>query len=138
GTLHGLYLVVERLLNLRRSSDAKYPNGNWFGSASWLFTFILVIFAWVSFAMRVPFALDFWRELFFGNLVGLRDYRLLFSLALIIPAIGLDWVPYNKSYDFFFLRQKQLTQAFLLATVIMLIFLTTISGTGQPFVYQGF
>lgn len=138
GALHGLYLVVERLLNLRQPANIennKKGAGSWI---PWLSTFLIVIFAWVPFTMRVSFALDFWRELFVGNLFGLRNYHLVFSLALLIPAVLLDLAQFNKADEFYFLQQKQLTQAFLLATVIMLLFLVTSTGTGQPFVYQGF
>ena len=134
GTLQGLYLVIERFINLRQLPS----NRNTGGLIFWFITFLIVILAWPPFTMRIPFALNFWQQLFIGNLFGLRDYTLLFSLAILLPAILLDWAQYNKADESFFLEQKPLTQAFLIATVIMVIFLTTMSNTGQPFVYQGF
>ena len=134
GALHGLYLVIERFINLRRLPG----NRNSSGSISRLITFLIVILAWPPFAMRIPFALNFWQQLLVGNLFGMRDYRILFSLALLLPAIWLDWIQYNKADESFFLEQKPITQAFMLATVVMLLILITSLNAGQPFVYQGF
>jgi hypothetical protein len=88
--------------------------------------------------MRVPNALGLWQQLLTGNFYGPFDSRLIFSLLILIPAIWLDWTQYDKAEELYFLQQKQVAQAFILATVITLILIVTNSGTGQPFVYQGF
>ena len=140
GGLHGTYLVGERLLTARRSPSGGVQNRVWAGQATQLFTFLLVAFAWVPFAMRMPFAIDFWQQLLVGNNVfGLINYRLLFSLIFLIPSIWLDTVQSRESDETaFFLHQTQTAQAALLATVIVLLLVVTSSGAGQPFIYQGF
>jgi alginate O-acetyltransferase complex protein AlgI len=138
GALHGLYLVGERLFALRqpkRLVDQKVHWGSW-GSS--LVIFPLVALAWVPFTMRIPDALALWQQLLVGNLFGIVDHRLIFSLVILIPAIWLDWAHYYKGEEMFFLHQKQVVQASMLATVIILILVVTSSGAGQPFVYQGF
>lgn len=138
GAIHGFYLVFERLVTLRQPATA----GNLQESrAAWIprsVTFLLVSLAWVPFTMRIPEALNFWKELVTGNFFGLSDTGLLFSLAVLIPAIWLDWAQYKKSDETFFLHQNQVVQAALLATVIVLVLVATSTGPGQPFVYQGF
>lgn len=138
GALHGFYLVAERLFALIRPSHSEAPKNQWIGWISRPVTFLLVVLAWISFSMRIPQALGLWQQLLVGNLFGLRDYGLLFPLAVLIPAIWLDWTQYNKAEEIFFWHQKQVIQAALLATVIVLILVVTSSGAGQPFVYQGF
>lgn len=138
GALHGFYLVRERLFATTRPTRPEALKNQWFSLFSGLFTFLLVTLAWVPFAMRIPNALGLWQQLLIGNVFGMMDYRLLFPLALLIPALWLDWVQYNKAEETFFLNQKHVPQAALLATVIILILVVTSSGAGQPFVYQGF
>jgi hypothetical protein len=57
---------------------------------------------------------------------------------MLIPSIWLDWAQYNKAEEVFFVRQRQVAQAAMLAIVIIFILVVTSSGTGQPFIYQGF
>jgi len=138
GALHGFYLVAERLITLSRPPHPKGQKIHWTSRASTLITFLLVALAWVPFTMRIPNAVHFWQQLFAGNLFGMRDSQLLFPLTVLIPAIWLDWIQYDKAEEVFFLRQKQVVQAALLATAIVLILVVTSSGAGQPFVYQAF
>lgn len=74
--------------------------------------------------------LALWQQLVTGDLFGLRDYRLLLSLAILIPALWLDWAQYHHADEMFVLRQNQVVQAALLATVIVLILVVTNSGAG--------
>jgi alginate O-acetyltransferase complex protein AlgI len=138
GALHGFYLVAERLITLRQPPHPKGQKVHWIDRISPLVTFLLVALAWVPFTMRIPNAVDFWQQLFIGNLFGMKDSRLLFPLTVLIPAIWLDWIQYDKAEETFFLHQKQVVQAALLATAIILILVVTSSGAGRPFVYQGF
>jgi alginate O-acetyltransferase complex protein AlgI len=138
GAIHGLYLVGERLIMLRRPAQMGAHKTRWPGWGSSLIIFILVTLAWVPFAMRIPNAVGLWKQLLVGNVFGFRDQGLIFPLMVLIPAIWLDWAQYNKPEEIFFLRQPQFIQATMLATAILLILVVTSSGTGQPFVYQGF
>jgi D-alanyl-lipoteichoic acid acyltransferase DltB (MBOAT superfamily) len=138
GAIHGFYLVAERLVAVKRPTRSNDQRSYWPGWASSLTVFFFVILAWVPFVMRVPNALGLWQQLLTGNFYGPFDSRLIFSLLILIPAIWLDWTQYDKAEELYFLQQKQVAQAFILATVITLILIVTNSGTGQPFVYQGF
>jgi D-alanyl-lipoteichoic acid acyltransferase DltB (MBOAT superfamily) len=138
GGLHGIYLVIERLIMLRqpaRSGDAK---NTWPGQVSTLVTFLLVALAWVPFTMRIPNALTFWKELIVGNFFGISDPKLLIALMVLLLSLWLDWAQYKRADETFFLHQNQVVQAGLLAIVAILLFVVTSAGTGQPFVYQGF
>ena len=137
GGLHGVYLIIERLWMLKQPhiEGSKNLRDEWI---SRFVTFILVALAWVPFSMRIPNALEFWKELLVGNFFGQVDPRLLFAMLVLALALLLDWAQYNKADEAFFLRRPQIVQAALLATVIALILVVTSAGTGQPFVYQGF
>jgi D-alanyl-lipoteichoic acid acyltransferase DltB (MBOAT superfamily) len=138
GALHGIYLVVERLLMLRKPAPAADRKEHWTGWISRVLTFLLVALAWVPFTMRIPNAFDFWQQLLVGNLYGMRDSRLIFPLAVLIPALWLDWAKYDTEEQMFILHRNRTVQAAILAAVIGLILVVTSSGAGQPFVYQGF
>jgi len=88
--------------------------------------------------MGLPTAFHFWKALWLGKTLGLTDYRLAYSLAVLVPAICLDWAQSKGADEVFFLQQKWGVQAVLLATVIILILIVTDLGPGQPFIYQGF
>lgn len=137
GAIHGFYLIVERLWMLKQPhiGDSKNLRVEWI---SRFVTFILVALAWVPFSMRIPNALEFWKELLVGNFFGQVDPQLLFAMLVLTLALLLDWAQYNKADEAFFLRRPQIVQAAMLATVIVLILVVTSAGTGQPFVYQGF
>jgi len=138
GILHGLYLVGERLFMLRRQARPEGQKVRWPSWGSTLIVFILVVLAWVPFAVRIPTALSLWNQLLIGNVFGFRDQGLVFPLMVLIPAIWLDLAQYNKAEEIFFLRQSQFAQATILATAMILILVVTSSDAGQPFVYQGF
>lgn len=138
GAIHGFYLVVERLLTLRQAPRPEDQGVHWQGWVSSLVVFLLVALAWVPFAMRIPNAVDIWQQLWVGDFFSLQSNRLIFPLIILIPAIWLDWAQYNKAEETFFLHQRQVVQAAMLATVIIFILVVTSSGAGQPFVYQGF
>jgi len=138
GGLHGLYLVGERIIMLKRPPQLEDQKIRWPDWGSSLIVFILVALAWVPFAMRLPTALGLWNQLLVGNIFGFRDQGLILPLVVLALALWLDWAQYNKAEEIFFLRQKQFVQATMLATVILLVLVVTSSGAGQPFVYQGF
>ncbi len=138
GGMHGSYLVAERLIGLWRPKWIQNKKG---GKLSWVniaVVFFLVTLAWVPFSMGLPTAFHFWKALWLGKTLGLTDYRLAYSLAVLVPAICLDWAQSKGADEVFFLQQKWGVQAVLLATVIILILIVTDLGPGQPFIYQGF
>lgn len=138
GSIHGLYLVVERLSTLRQVPRPESQGAPQQGWASSLVVFLLVTLVWVPFVMRIPNAVGLWQQLWTADLFGLRDDTLVFPLVMLIPSIWLDWAQYNKAEEVFFVRQRQVAQAAMLAIVIIFILVVTSSGTGQPFIYQGF
>jgi alginate O-acetyltransferase complex protein AlgI len=137
GGLHGTYLVFERLISLKRSPQSTEQKVYWPGWLSNVVVFLLVAFAWIPFMMRLTFAMDFWNQLLFGEVFGLRDYRLVYPLFVLIPALFLDYVQFQRGGEGFFLRLNPVVQSAVLATVITLILIVA-SGPGQPFIYQGF
>lgn len=138
GGIHGLYLVIERLLTLKQEPRSEHQGANLRGSLSSLIVFLLVSLAWVPFAMRIPNTLNLWQQLWVGEFFSLNDNRLIFPLVMLIPSVWLDWAQHNKLEETFFLRQNYVVQAAMLATVIIFILVVTSSGAGQPFIYQGF
>jgi alginate O-acetyltransferase complex protein AlgI len=138
GALHGSYLVVERLLTLRQPPRLDGQKAHWYAWVSGPVTFLLVAVAWVPFMMRLSSALKFGQHFLIGRMWGTENEWLIYSLAVLIPAIWLDWAQYNKAEEKFFLQHKPVLQGAMLATMIVLILVVTSSGEGQPFVYQGF
>jgi hypothetical protein len=101
--------------------------------------FTLVILAWVPFRMELPEAVEFWRGLLNWSSFAIRYRRLFLVVPLIIGAIGLDWIQYHYRDEVIYLRWPRLAQAFCLAVVLLLLFISTGGeGVGEPFVYQGF
>jgi D-alanyl-lipoteichoic acid acyltransferase DltB (MBOAT superfamily) len=138
GGIHGSYLIIERYINLLHPEWLQSRRGsvkNFIISAS---IFLLVILGWAPFSMGVPSALTIWRQLWISNPIGFIDYRLVFSFVLLIPAICLDWAESQRADDLFLLQGNDIVRSVLFATMIILILVITDSGSGQPFVYQGF
>lgn len=138
GGMHGSYLVIERYLILWRPNWFQNRKG---GATSLLYTaavFLMVVLAWAPFSMGIQPALNFWKQLWHGNAIGLMDYKLIYSLFILIPAIYFDWIQSQRGDEFFLLQRGEIVQALLIATLIFLILIVTNSGPGQPFIYQGF
>jgi alginate O-acetyltransferase complex protein AlgI len=138
GALHGMYLMLERLLTLRQLAWPGDQRLHWTGWVSRPIVFLLIVLAWVPFMMRVPFAINVWNQLLFGDMFGLVDYRLLLSLVVTGLALYLDYAQYKEADEVFFLRLNPLMQGAMLATVMAMLIIVTASGQGQPFIYQGF
>lgn len=136
GALHGLYLIVERLLALWHPVGPPHVQPWWRQGIATLIVFGLVLLAWVPFrAPDVSTALDYWQGMV--NLSNLSRPSLRI-LIILIPAFWLDWVQYRRTDELVFLRWPRLVQATLLAIAILAIFLMSQADTGAPFVYQGF
>jgi alginate O-acetyltransferase complex protein AlgI len=135
GTLHGLYLVVERLFALWRPAGPPHKQPKWRQALAMLLVFTVVILAWVPFRMELSTAVDYWRGLFNFSNLDRPSYRLL---IVLIPALWIDWMQTWRDDELVFLRWPRLVQATLLALAILAIFLATQATTFEPFVYQGF
>jgi alginate O-acetyltransferase complex protein AlgI len=138
GAIHGVYLLAERLITLRQPLRSMDLKAHWTDWISGPVTFLLVALAWVPFIMRVPQVVEFWKQVLLGKLFGLQDYKLVYSLVVLIPSLCLDYAQYKEADEAFVLRLSPVLQSTLLATIILLLLIVTVSGPGQPFVYQGF
>ena len=139
GGLHGLYQIVERIPSLWRPTVPPQRQPGWRQVMAATLIFTLVILAWVPFRMELPEAVEFWRGLLNWSSFAIRYRRLFLVVPLIIGAIGLDWIQYHYRDEVIYLRWPRLAQAFCLAVVLLLLFISTGGeGVGEPFVYQGF
>jgi hypothetical protein len=100
--------------------------------------FGLVLLAWVPFGWGLPQALEFWAALLNWSSFAIRYRRLFLAVPLLGLAVALDWAQYRTKDEFVFLRWPRLAQATCLATTMFFILIVTESGSGEPFVYQGF
>ncbi|NDJ79100.1 MAG: MBOAT family protein [Chloroflexi bacterium] len=133
GGLHGVYLVGEQMLALRRPVVPPGQQPLWRQAAATGVVFVLVLLAWVPFRCELPQAVNYWR--------GLADFSSLqrptFRLAIVlIPALALDWM--QRREELAVLGWPRLVQATLLALETLAIFLVLQADTGAPFVYGGF
>jgi D-alanyl-lipoteichoic acid acyltransferase DltB (MBOAT superfamily) len=137
GGLHGVYLVVERLLSLWKPAGPPRLQPRWRQGMAMLIVFVLVLLAWVPFRVGdLSTTFDYWRGM--TEWSGTLRWPSLLVVLALIPPIWLDWVQYRRDDDLVFLRWPRLVQAALLAVAILAIFLSSQSRTTVPFVYQGF
>ncbi|MBN2388709.1 MAG: MBOAT family protein [Anaerolineales bacterium] len=159
GGLHGLYLVTERLLTLRggRRSPDQLPRGRQAFAA--LVVFACVAAAWVPFRFDLGTVGQFLQALIDPAQWQLADYRVylarflasgrydlrtwmpwiypLLQLAIFTaPALLLDAVQYKD--ELAFLKWPRWIQALALALAGLAFWLTALTDTAAPFVYQGF
>jgi len=159
GGLHGAYMIIERIPTLWSPKVQMDERPKWQQASARLFTFTLVVAAWLPFRMDFITAkryfagiilpshwlkMDFlWMsEVFKGRLpVGdvyawnIPDPRVL---LVLIPAILLDWVQYRNKDELIFLRWPRWVRAALLAFVTLSLLLVSFADSAAPFVYQGF
>jgi alginate O-acetyltransferase complex protein AlgI len=136
GTLHGLYLIGERLLAFWRPAGPPHLQPRWRQGATTLVVFAVVMLAWVPFrAANLSITLDYWRGMVHFSDLEWPTARIL---IILIPAFWIDWVQYRHNDELVFLRWPRLAQATLLALAILATFLMSQANTGAPFVYQGF
>jgi len=92
----------------------------------------------VPFRVEMPVAVEFWKQLLSFGEFGLRYRRLVFVAAYVLASVALDIVQRYYNDEVVFLRWPRLAQAFLLATVLFLVFIVSQGNNVEPFVYQGF
>jgi alginate O-acetyltransferase complex protein AlgI len=138
GAVYGIYLTSERILSLRRGRPSAEQPG-WRQGLAMLATFGLVTLAWVPFRLELPYAINYWLGLLeWGNMEIVHWRELLVGLLFLIPVVTLDWMQWRYQDEAFILRLPHPAQAFVLASVLFLIFIASPIEGGQPFVYQGF
>jgi alginate O-acetyltransferase complex protein AlgI len=158
GGLHGLYLVVERLLSLK-SRRAPDDLPRWRQVLSALVVFTCVLLAWIPFRMDLPAARQFllgltspanWQLAEYKVYIArfLASYRftpdqwmpwvfpLLQGTAFLVPALLLDVIQYKD--ELAFLKWPRWLLAILFALTGVILILLSLSDTAVPFVYQGF
>lgn len=159
GSLHGAYLIVERIPTLWAPKVLLDECQKWRQAVAALFTFSLVLLAWIPFRMDLITAKRYlaglilpsrwarpeflWMsEVFKGHLpVGdvygwnIPDPRIF---LVLVPAILLDWAQYHHKDEFVFLKWPRWVQAALLALAILGLYLASFADSAAPFVYQGF
>jgi hypothetical protein len=138
GSLHGLYLIAERIPSLWRPlvpPPDQPPWKQWVGA---LVVFSFVILAWVPFRWELPAAFDFWTALLNWSEAGIRYRRLLFLLPILLGSLLLDWLQYHSQDEFIFLKWSPFAKAACMAIVLFWLFMVTGGDFEQPFIYQSF
>lgn len=136
GAVHGLYLVAERALALRRPAGPPHLQPRWRQALAMGVVFALVLLAWVPFrAPDVGTARDYWLGMLDWSDLSRPSYRAFIAL---LPALWLDWVQVRRGDPLLFLRWSRPAQATLLALALLAVFLFSQADLGAPFVYQGF
>ncbi|MBN2045058.1 MAG: MBOAT family protein [Anaerolineales bacterium] len=159
GGLHGLYQVLERVINLRWPPAAPEQQKAWRRGLCVLVVFVLAVVAWLPFRMDLPTAWVYLTNLLSpgqwadpqlrraaSDLIhgagfwawpsyNLPDPRVF---LVILPSLWLDWRQEVKGDELFFLRWGKWGQALVLLAAILLLILVSGSDAQVPFVYQGF
>lgn len=138
GGLHGLYQIGERVLSLSGPVVPPDRRPKWRQALAMGIVFILVMWAWVPFRVEMPVAIEFWKQLLSFGEFGLTYRRLIFASGFVIASVALDFIQRHYQDEVAFLRWPRFAQAFLLATVLFLVFIVSQGDNVEPFVYQGF
>jgi alginate O-acetyltransferase complex protein AlgI len=136
--LHGLYLIVERILALWRPSIVPEYQPlwrQWLGIAA---VFSLVILAWVPFRWESSVTFQLWEALLNWSNTAIRYTRMLVVLPVLLGSLILDFLQYRSQDEFIILKWHPLAKAACMAIVLFLIFILTAENFEQPFVYQAF
>lgn len=138
GALHGIYLIGERLMTIRKAVIPSQQRPLWRQGAAMAVVFLLVMLAWVPFRLEIPLALEYWRGLFSWGDWGFIYRRIVLIFPLIFTSVALDWAQRWGHSDTSFINWPRPVQAALLAIAIFLLLIVT-QGEGEvPFVYQNF
>ncbi|MEZ0395079.1 MAG: MBOAT family O-acyltransferase [Anaerolineales bacterium] len=159
GGVHGLYLILERVISLvkGRRAPGELPGGLQVLSA--LGVFACVALAWLPFRMDATTALQYLQGLLSPANWPLAEYKiylarfvaayryspetwmpwilpLLQTAAFVLPGLFLDRLQYRD--EFAFLKWKPWLQGLTLALLALALLLLALTDTGAPFIYQGF
>lgn len=138
GGLHGIYLVVERLLSLRRPvvSPEQKPLGRQLASMGVIFLFVSL--AWVPFRMELPIAIEYWLSMLNITNLAMISKKLLVILLYLGFWIAVEWQFYYRKDEYLYIKVPKWAQAALFAGALVLIIIGFAGKSGQPFIYQGF
>jgi D-alanyl-lipoteichoic acid acyltransferase DltB (MBOAT superfamily) len=158
GGLHGIYQVIERLIQTRRPPIPADQQKVWRKGLSMLVVFVLAVLAWLPFRMDLHTAWVYltsmvtpgnWADpelrraasdLIRGSgfwswpAYNLPDPRIF---LVILPALWLDRRQEVKE-ELFFLNWGKWGQVLLLLAAILLLIMVSGADAQVPFVYQGF
>ena len=144
GGLHGIYLALHKLILGKRKAVQEYKFDNFKGLLIYLsktiFTFILVLFAWLFFrASDFETILIFYTKMVHWE-VGIYSYRLFtIALSFISITVLLDLAMYiSKTHSYILLiKNKSISYAILFSLFSVTILYMFISDP-LPFVYFQF
>ena len=138
GSLHGLYLILERIPSIWRPSVPAQDQPIWRQGLAMAVVFLLVMLAWVPFRWELPIALNFWGALFNWSSFDIRYRRIFIALPVLLLSLAIDFLQYSKKDEFIFLKWPRLVKAGCMAVILVLVFIVTGEDFKQPFVYQAF
>ena len=146
GGLHGLFLVVNRILALLGArTPANKEALQWRQWTSRITVFLLTMLAWIPFYTSIETALIYWKNLItkIDQMVTPALWARLFVeekglLLLLIGAIGLDLIQHYYKDEIVFLRWRISYQAVSLAMITILLFILNFNVEIIPFIYEGF
>jgi D-alanyl-lipoteichoic acid acyltransferase DltB (MBOAT superfamily) len=134
GGLHGLYMIFEQLLKVKR------PTSQIRNAFSVLVVFTITTLTWIPFAASsLRAAIEFFTGLFAftTRIVSFVPAPDLIAIALI--SLWLDWQETRHATDAFFMKWTPTAQAWGLAAMLWLLILFLGPQAGVvTFVYQGF
>jgi len=135
GTLHGVFLALERLPQLWRPTTTYKKQPGWRKVISRFSAFIVVLFAWIPFQMNLAASWDYISSMFTWSDWTLPDLRII---TVIAGSIILDWLQERSKDEVIFLRWPQAARASILALAMLAIFFVSQADLSFTFVYQGF
>ena len=138
GGLHGLYLLIERLVSFGKPAIHPDQKPVWWQLLSNITVVVLIIFAWTPFRMEMPLVMEYWLSLFNASKLIYFSTRLLLILFYISFWVFIDWQIYRSKDEFIYMKFPKWAQALLFAGALLLIIIA-LAGRSQPsFIYQGF
>lgn len=156
GGMHGTYLVIERVLSLRKNAVPMDELPKWRQSLSTFITFILATLAWIPFRMPVSVAVQYWQGMLhwvkpdFNALSMMLSHQLpsgVWSQVYLPSPLLLGVLVIAIVFDVFQLKGKReefildWPRLLIIAFVVFLGFVTLLAALSDnvtPFVYQGF
>jgi D-alanyl-lipoteichoic acid acyltransferase DltB (MBOAT superfamily) len=135
GGLIGSYLVIERILALRRPVVHPDTQPFWKQIAKMMTVFSLIVLSVIPFRMDLHIAWQFLCGLSRLNKGATPDLHLFLMIGV---SLCIDYVQYRNRDEVAFLSWPPLVRATLLAAAILAVFLATRMRPVTPFIYQAF